>query len=316
MHCVEKGKKTTIPLDGDGSQMPHEDPVVVDLVTKGGMQVFSPSPTWVSLGLHVRPMFAHRACPGFHAMPILAGFICQVRGAKRLHFMASLYKRLNLKVDEGRDGKRLLVKPKEKIQTKGYDVKRPLVKPKEKVQMKGFEAKKALVNPKEKGLDVVQKPSIVYLKGHEVEKQSKVASEKGKGKLQLQEKPKKNAIIATTKEAKGSKRKLLEVEGAGSGSTSKRTKPYAELYVDGKLVRMCRADPACPSRNTRMDKRQHRVTSASLNPIPMSTQRDRLRVTERFEDVDRKYELSHKAIQARALIRVLKAWDSINKKKV
>ncbi|MCO5604291.1 hypothetical protein L7F22_058456 [Adiantum nelumboides] len=91
----------------------------------------------------------------------------------------------------------------------------------------------------------------------------------------------------------------------------KSLQPYVELYVDGKIVRMCRADPACPSRNTWMEKRQHmvdhvrkkhglrveiphrvrgRVTGAPLNPIPMSTQRDRLQVTKLFEDMD--YNLS------------------------
>ncbi|MCO5590411.1 hypothetical protein L7F22_044380 [Adiantum nelumboides] len=96
------------PCNEDGSQMPYEDPAVVELTIKGWVQSLNP------------------------------------------------------KVDEGPDGKarreqaksangkRLLGKPREKVQTNGSNAKRPLVKLKEKVPMKGFVAKKALVKPKEK----------------------------------------------------------------------------------------------------------------------------------------------------------------------
>ncbi|MCO5613472.1 hypothetical protein L7F22_067749 [Adiantum nelumboides] len=128
----------------------------------------------------------------------------------------------------------------------------------------------------------------------------------------------------------------------GKGSLVKPTeKPYVELYIDGlidgKLVRMCRANPACPSRNTKMEKRtrmmdhlkkQHglnvaipttvggRVGGVSLNLVPKSSIRDQIRTQERFQEVDRKYEVNRKAVERRAVIRALECWDCINKKHV
>ncbi|MCO5573204.1 hypothetical protein L7F22_026971 [Adiantum nelumboides] len=94
---------------------------------------------------------------------------------------------------------------------------------------------------------------------------------------------------------------------------------YVELHIDGKLVRMCRVDPACPSRNTQMEKRtrmmdhlkkQHglnvaipnkvggRVGGVSLNLVSKSSIRDQIRTQERFQEVDRKYEVNREGCGA------------------
>ncbi|MCO5593478.1 hypothetical protein L7F22_047492 [Adiantum nelumboides] len=112
-------------------------------------------------------------------------------------------------------------------------------------------------------------------------------------------------------------------------------KPYLELCIDGKLVRMCRADPACPTQNTKMEKRtrmmdhlrkQHgfnvaiptrvggRVGGVSLNLIPKSSMRDQICTQECFWEVDRKYEVNRKAVERRAVIKPLECWDIINKR--
>ncbi|MCO5583589.1 hypothetical protein L7F22_037502, partial [Adiantum nelumboides] len=75
----EKIKEIDISSYKDGL---HEDLAIVELVTEGGVQICSPSPTWARVNLHVGSMFAHGVCLGFHVMLRLAGFICQVPGAR------------------------------------------------------------------------------------------------------------------------------------------------------------------------------------------------------------------------------------------
>ncbi|MCO5557842.1 hypothetical protein L7F22_011414 [Adiantum nelumboides] len=126
----------------------------------------------------------------------------------------------------------------------------------------------------------------------------------------------------------GSPSKRAKVESSGHLKSADLLLPsqlYVELYIDGKLVRMCRADLACPSRNTKMEKRtrmmdhlkkQHglnvaiptkvggRVGGVSLNLVPKSSIRDRIR-TQRFQEVDQKYEVNWKAVERTTVIKAL-----------
>ncbi|MCO5588895.1 hypothetical protein L7F22_042856 [Adiantum nelumboides] len=136
-------------------------------------------------------------------------------------------------------------------------------------------------------------------------------------------------------------KRKLPLQAATLGSPSKRAKVGSsgpvKLYIDGKLVWMCRADPAFPSQNTKMEKqtrmmdhlkKQHglnvviptrvggRVGGVSLNLVSKSSIRDQICTQERFQEVDRKYEVNRKAVERRVVIKALECWDCINKKHV
>ncbi|MCO5577101.1 hypothetical protein L7F22_030923 [Adiantum nelumboides] len=118
------------------------------------------------------------------------------------------------------------------MKTKG---KGSLVKPTEKVQVP-----KEVKKPK--GKDTSAPPNL-----------SKASKQQVKRKLPLQ--------AATL----GSPSKRAKVESSGPLKSADLllpsrlpSQPYIELYIDGKLVRMCRADLACPSQNTKM-KKQTRI---------------------------------------------------------
>ncbi|MCO5595691.1 hypothetical protein L7F22_049736 [Adiantum nelumboides] len=108
--------------------------------------------------------------------------------------------------------------------------------------------------------------------GNEKAKQQQAKKTKGKGslvkpteKVQVPKEVKKpkgkdtSAALNLSKASEQPVKKKLPLQAATLGSPSKRAKvgsscpPYIKLYIDGKLVQMCRADPACPSQNTKME---------------------------------------------------------------
>ncbi|MCO5554034.1 hypothetical protein L7F22_007560 [Adiantum nelumboides] len=163
-------------------------------------------------------------------------------------------------------------------------------------------------------------------------------------------KPKRKDASAAPNLSKASEQPMkrkLSLQSATEGSLSKRVKVKSSaLSLDsllppkpylGRLVRMCRVDPTCPSRNTKMEKqtrmmdhlrKQHglnvairtrvdgRVGGVSLNLVPKSSMRDQIRTQEHFQEVDRKYKVNRKAVERRAVIKALECWDCINKRHV
>ncbi|MCO5610473.1 hypothetical protein L7F22_064711 [Adiantum nelumboides] len=97
IQCVEKGKETAIPLNGDGSQMPHEDPAIVELATRGGVKRLNPK-------VDEDPYDKARQ-----------------EQAKSAYGKRLLVKPREKVQTKGSDAKRPLVKPKEKVPMKGFD---------------------------------------------------------------------------------------------------------------------------------------------------------------------------------------------------
>ncbi|MCO5595888.1 hypothetical protein L7F22_049939 [Adiantum nelumboides] len=176
--------------------------------------------------------------------------------------------------------------------------------------------------------------------GNEKAKQQQAKRAKGRGSLvkptekvqvpQEVKKPKCKDTSAAPNLIKASEqpvKRKLPLQAATLGSPSKHAKvkssgplkfadsllppqPYVELYIDGKLMRMCGADPACPTRVG------ERVGGVLLNLVPKSLIGDKIRTQECFQEVDWKYEVNCKAVERRAIIRALECWDYINKRHV
>ncbi|KAI5058560.1 hypothetical protein GOP47_0026730 [Adiantum capillus-veneris] len=131
-----------------------------------------------------------------------------------------------------------------------------------------------------------------------------------------------------------SKRPKLQVKRAkqsgASCTTSTTVTPYVVVINGGKLVRICRDEPPCVSRNTLMEKRsrmiQHlkkvhgldvfipqslggRPRGCVNNDVPKSSIRDQVRVQQHFKDVSRKFAVNRKRIEERAKNRAALTWD-------